>query len=42
MHAHRPTGGDEIAVAGERPVRSRRCESAFESWLPAYMSGKAS
>ena len=33
------TGGDAIAVAGETPV-SR--SAAFESWLPAYMSGRRS
>jgi phosphoribosylformylglycinamidine synthase subunit PurL len=35
------TGGDAIAVAGEAPVSVATLKSAFESWLPAYMSGKA-
>jgi hypothetical protein len=36
------TGGDAIAVAGEAPVSVDALKSAFEHWLPAYMSGKAS
>ena len=36
------TGGDAIAVAGEAPVAVTSLNTAFESWLPAYMSGKAS
>ena len=36
------TGGDAIAVAGETPVAVTSLSTAFESWLPAYMSGKAS
>jgi phosphoribosylformylglycinamidine synthase len=36
------TGGDAIAVAGEAPVAVASLKSAFEHWLPAYMSGKAS
>ena len=36
------TGGDAIAVAGEAPVAVESLNAAFESWLPAYMSGKAS
>src|SRR6188472_659622 len=36
------TGGDAIAVAGETPVAIDRLNTAFESWLPAYMSGKVS
>ena len=35
------TGGDAIAVAGEAPVSIAVLNAAFESWLPAYMSGKA-
>jgi phosphoribosylformylglycinamidine synthase subunit PurL len=35
------TGGDAIAVAGEAPVSVATLKTAFESWLPAYMSGKA-
>jgi phosphoribosylformylglycinamidine synthase len=36
------TGGDAIDIAGEKPVSIKALENAFESWLPAYMSGKAS
>jgi phosphoribosylformylglycinamidine synthase len=36
------TGGDAIAVAGEAPVSVTSLHAAFEGWLPAYMSGKAS
>src|SRR6266852_6103195 len=32
------TGGDAIAVAGETPVAVSSLKSAFEHWLPAYMS----
>jgi phosphoribosylformylglycinamidine synthase II len=35
------TGGDRIAVAGEGAVHIKALAHAFESWLPAYMSGKA-
>ena len=35
------TGGDRIAVAGEGSVYIKALSHAFESWLPAYMSGKA-
>src|SRR5437763_10322743 len=35
------TGGDAIAVAGEAAVSVDALKSAFEHWLPAYMSGKA-
>ena len=34
------TGGDAIAIAGETPVSVAALRTAFESWLPAYMSGK--
>jgi phosphoribosylformylglycinamidine synthase subunit PurL len=36
------TGGDAIAVAGEAEVAVNSLRSAFEHWLPAYMSGKVS
>jgi phosphoribosylformylglycinamidine synthase len=36
------TGGDAVAVAGESPVPVEKLNAAFERWLPAYMSGKAS
>jgi len=35
------TGGDAIAIAGEDPVSVAALKDGFESWLPAYMSGKA-
>jgi phosphoribosylformylglycinamidine synthase len=35
------TGGDAIAIAGEKPVPVKTLQGEFESWLPAYMSGKA-
>jgi phosphoribosylformylglycinamidine synthase len=35
------TGGDAIAVAGETPMAIEKLRSAFESWLPNYMNGKA-
>ncbi|MCO5129519.1 MAG: phosphoribosylformylglycinamidine synthase subunit PurL [Xanthobacteraceae bacterium] len=34
------TGGDAVAIAGERPVKIARLRAAFESWLPDYMAGK--
>jgi phosphoribosylformylglycinamidine synthase len=34
------TGGDAIAIAGEKPVAIKTLQSAFEGWLPAYMNGK--
>jgi phosphoribosylformylglycinamidine synthase len=33
------SGGDAIAVAGEPPVSITSLATAFERWLPAYMSG---
>jgi phosphoribosylformylglycinamidine synthase len=35
------SGGDAIAVAGEEPVSIEKLNTAFESWLPGYMNGKA-
>ena len=35
------TGGDAIAIAGETPVSVESLRTGFESWLPAYMNGKA-
>jgi phosphoribosylformylglycinamidine synthase subunit PurL len=35
------TGGEAVAVAGEAPISVATLKTAFESWLPAYMSGKA-
>jgi phosphoribosylformylglycinamidine synthase len=34
------TGGQEIAVAGERAVHIKALQHGFESWLPDYMAGK--
>jgi len=34
------TGGEAIAIAGEDPVSVTSLKDGFESWLPAYMSGK--
>jgi phosphoribosylformylglycinamidine synthase len=34
------TGGQEIAVAGERAVHVKALQHGFETWLPAYMAGK--
>jgi phosphoribosylformylglycinamidine synthase len=34
------TGGQEIAVAGERAVHIKALQHDFESWLPDYMAGK--
>ena len=36
------TGGDAIAVAGEAAVTVKTLNTAFESWLPAYMNAKVS
>jgi len=33
------TGGDALAVAGERPVSIARLRERFEGWLPAFMAG---
>jgi phosphoribosylformylglycinamidine synthase subunit PurL len=33
------TGGDAIAIAGERPVAVAALAQRFEGWLPAYMAG---
>jgi len=35
------TGGDAIAIAGEDSVSVAALKDGFESWLPAYMRGKA-
>lgn len=34
------TGGDAIAIAGERPVSIEALRSAFEAWFPNYMAGR--
>ncbi|MHB8268278.1 phosphoribosylformylglycinamidine synthase subunit PurL [Bradyrhizobium sp.] len=36
------TGGHEVAVAGEGKMHVKALTHAFESWLPAYMNGRAS
>jgi phosphoribosylformylglycinamidine synthase len=33
------TGGDDLALAGERPVPVAKLTEAFEGWLPGYMAG---
>jgi phosphoribosylformylglycinamidine synthase subunit PurL len=35
------TGGDAIRIAGQTPVSIKALATAFESWLPEYMSGGA-
>lgn len=35
------TGGDTIALAGERPVAVSALAAKFEGWLPDYMAGAA-
>ena len=34
------TGGDVLALAGERPLPVAQLQRRFEAWLPDYMSGK--
>jgi phosphoribosylformylglycinamidine synthase len=34
------TGGDSLAVAGERAVSVARLRDRFEGWLPDYMAGE--
>jgi len=33
------TGGDTIALSGERPILIKALAERFEGWLPTYMSG---
>ena len=35
------TGGDALAISGERPVSVARLRKRFEGWLPAYMAGSS-
>ncbi len=35
------TGGDAIAISGEKAVSVAALKAGFEGWLPAYMAGKA-
>ena len=39
VHRLGATGGEVIAVDGERPLRRGDLLARFEAWLPAYMSG---
>ncbi len=34
------TGGDALAIAGERSVAIAKLKQAFEHWFPAYMRGE--
>jgi phosphoribosylformylglycinamidine synthase len=33
------TGGDAIALPGERPILVKALRERFEEWLPNYMAG---
>ena len=33
------TGGDALAITGERAIPVPTLSERFESWLPAYMAG---
>jgi phosphoribosylformylglycinamidine synthase len=35
------TGGDALALAGERPVPVAKLSEAFEGWLPGYMASSS-
>src|SRR6195952_4754681 len=35
------TGGEAIAIPGERAIAIKTLVDRFEGWLPAYMSGAA-
>jgi phosphoribosylformylglycinamidine synthase len=35
------TGGDSLAIVGERAIPVARLRDRFESWLPDYMAGEA-
>jgi phosphoribosylformylglycinamidine synthase len=35
------TGGDTLAITGERPLRVSDLKRRFEGWLPAYMAGES-
>ncbi len=35
------TGGEAIAIAGEKPASIEALRKGFESWLPDYMAGRA-
>jgi phosphoribosylformylglycinamidine synthase len=36
------TGGDMLALSGERPTLVKALAGRFEGWLPAYMAGRSS
>ena len=35
------TGGETLALSGERPILIKALAERFEGWLPAYMAGSA-
>jgi phosphoribosylformylglycinamidine synthase len=39
VHRLGTTGGDTIALPGERPVLVKALTERFEGWLPTYMAG---
>jgi hypothetical protein len=41
VHQIGATGGDAIAIPGERAIAIKTLVDRFESWLPAYMAGAA-
>ena len=41
VHRLGTTGGEAVAVAGERAIPIRTLSDRFESWLPGYMNGAA-
>jgi phosphoribosylformylglycinamidine synthase len=41
VHRIGATGGETIAIPGERAIAIKTLADRFEGWLPAYMSGAA-
>jgi phosphoribosylformylglycinamidine synthase len=41
VHRIGTTGGDAIAIPGERAIAIKTLVDRFEGWLPAYMAGAA-
>ena len=41
VHRIGATGGDAIAIPGERVIAVTALTERFEGWLPGYMSGAA-
>jgi hypothetical protein len=39
VHRIGSTGGESIAIPGERAIAIKTLAERFEGWLPAYMSG---